>query len=501
MDKKIKQGLKNGLEHGIKRERLFDGITDIRDGLVGQAAGEKRPFWKSWQFAGAAAVFAVVVAGVLAMQSGKKQTVAARAVAKAEYPDNAPYPDEQAYFDENGNFDDAGFSKEYDAWWEDVKARRELTGYEEGLDSYFTRSIRAFLSGQEGENRVCSPLNIYMALGMMAELTEGNSRQQILDLLGSENIEALRTQASLLWRAGYCDDGALTSILASSLWLNKDITFNQKTLDLLADHYYASSYQGEMGSEDLDGLFQDWLNEQTGGLLKEQVSTQKLGAETVMALAATIYFRAKWSSEFLTENTTEEVFYTPSGDVNCDFMHKNLSSQTYYWGKQFSSIACSLNESGSMWFLLPDKGVSPQELLTDDQAMEFLLLKDKSAGWKDQKQMLVNLSIPKFDVSCQTDMEQGLKSLGITDIFKPETSDFSPLTRAVDGMYLSRADHAARVAVDEKGVTAAAYTVMAVCGTGMPMGDEIDFVLDRPFLFAITGGDGLPLFVGIVNQP
>ena len=55
--------------------------------------------------------------------------------------------------------------------------------------------------------------------------------------------------------------------------------------------------------------------------------------------------------------------------------------------------------------------------------------------------------------------------------------------------------------MDEKGVTAAAYTVMAVCGTGMPMGDEIDFVLDRPFLFAITGGDGLPLFVGIVNQP
>jgi len=38
----------------------------------------------------------------------------------------------------------------------------------------------------------------------------------------------------------------------------------------------------------------------------------------------------------------------------------------------------------------------------------------------------------------------------------------------------------------------------------MPREDEIDFVLDRPFLFAITNSwrdSGLPLFVGVVNQP
>ncbi len=29
----------------------------------------------------------------------------------------------------------------------------------------------------------------------------------------------------------------------------------------------------------------------------------------------------------------------------------------------------------------------------------------------------------------------------------------------------------------------------------------MDFVLDRPFLFAITAEDGLPLFVGLVNRP
>ncbi len=30
----------------------------------------------------------------------------------------------------------------------------------------------------------------------------------------------------------------------------------------------------------------------------------------------------------------------------------------------------------------------------------------------------------------------------------------------------------------------------------MPPEEEVDFTLDRPFLFVITGEDGLPLFVG-----
>jgi len=43
--------------------------------------------------------------------------------------------------------------------------------------------------------------------------------------------------------------------------------------------------------------------------------------------------------------------------------------------------------------------------------------------------------------------------------------------------------------------------VLANPGAGMPPQEEIDFVVDRPFLFVITGADSLPLFVGVVNQP
>ena len=70
-----------------------------------------------------------------------------------------------------------------------------------------------------------------------------------------------------------------------------------------------------------------------------------------------------------------------------------------------------------------------------------------------------------------------------------------------DGVFLSKAEHAARVAIDEEGVTAAAYTVMMEAGAAEPPDEEIDFTLDRPFVFAITSQDGLPLFIGVVNTP
>ena len=151
-----------------------------------------------------------------------------------------------------------------------------------------------------------------------------------------------------------------------------------------------------------------------------------------------------------------------------------------------------------MWFLLPDEGVSLQELLQDEQTMDFVL---SGGTWENSKYLTIHLALPKFDISSQIELSEGLQALGVTDVFDPSQSDFSPMTRDLTDIFVSKAEHGVRVAVDEEGVTAAAYTVMAMNGSGAPPDDEISFTLDRPFLFVITSDDGLPLFVGSVYQP
>ena len=373
-------------------------------------------------------------------------------------------------------------------------------GYADGLEPFFASSIREFLSNSNGANKVYSPINVYMALAMLAEVTDGESRQQIRTLLGSENIEALRSQAASVWNANYSNDGAVTSILANSLWLNESVNFNQATMDSLAKNYYASSFRGEMGSEEFNQALRDWINEQTGGLLEAQADGLSMDPETVMALASTIYYRAKWHSEFNEGRTEKGLFHLLSADgetVECDFMHKG-GSNTYYWADQFGAVSMSLEGSGKMWFLLPDEGVAMDDLLADEQTMEFL---NSNGNWENSKHLIVNMSVPKFDVVSDFDLGDGLRALGVTDVFDVTVADFSPMTSEVAEIFLSKADHAARVAIDEEGVTAAAYTVMMMAGAAAPPEEEMDFVLDRPFLFAMTGYDGLPLFVGVVNQP
>ena len=86
---------------------------------------------------------------------------------------------------ETGEWDGAAFDRLYDPWWEAQRARwaDQPENYAAGLEDFFASSVRRLLGDAEGENRVCSPVNLCVSLAMLAELTDGESRQQILDLL------------------------------------------------------------------------------------------------------------------------------------------------------------------------------------------------------------------------------------------------------------------------------------------------------------------------------
>ncbi len=80
-----------------------------------------------------------------------------------------------------------------------------------------------------------------------------------------------------------------------------------------------------MGSAEFNRALQTWLNDQTGGLLEDQIRDIKMTKETVMALATTINYQAEWHEVFLKENTQEGIFHGETGDVTCDFLNDTLT--------------------------------------------------------------------------------------------------------------------------------------------------------------------------------
>ena len=408
------------------------------------------------------------------------------------------YPNEAKYTASNGNFDSEKYDEDWDAWWESYQEKTADMTDPAALTHWFTTSIPALMRNAGKENRVCSPLNIYMALSMLAAVTGGETRQQILDALGAESLDALQKQAAQLWAENNWDDGLVPSTLANSIWLRDGYNYNSETLQKLGEDFYASAFSGEMGSDAYNNILRDWINEHTGNLLTEQAGKLELNADTVLALVSTLYYSASWHDKFSSAATTQDVFHAPNGDVSTDFLHSS-DSNTVYYGDGFSAIGLSLENSGRMWLLKPDEGVDAAELLQNEDTLGFLLA---NGEWSQTQRAIVNLSLPKFDVSSDLDILDTLAQLGMTDVLDGTKSDFTPLAVTDDSLALTQAKHAARVKIDEDGCEAAAYTILGVEATAM-MGpeDEIDFTLDNPFVFAITGIDGLPLFVGLVNQP
>lgn len=383
--------------------------------------------------------------------------------------------------------------------WQEWRAQYDQPeGYADSLNDYFKETIASFLTDTDEENAAYSPLNVYMALAMLAETTGGESRQQILDLLGTDSIEALRTQAGYVWNAHYCDDGATTSVLANSLWLDgAPESYYQDAIDTLAKDYYASVFCGELGSDEMNRTLQNWLNEQTGGLLKEHVQNEELTPDTVFALASTVYYRVKWSNSFNKKANTQDIFHGTDGDTTVTYMNDSYDGLTYYYGDTFGAVALELEDEGQMWLILPDESCTPQQLLSDGECLDMVL-----GEWKQRVSATVNLSLPKFDISSKQNLKEKLVELGVTDVFSSNVADFTPLLGETEKIAVSGVDHAVRVAIDEEGITAAAYTLIPTAGSMPPEpGEEIDFILDRPFLFVITSRDDLPLFAGVVEQP
>ena len=241
-----------------------------------------------------------------------------------------------------------------------------------------------------------------------------------------------------------------------------------------------------------------WLNQQTRGLLEEQTGNLSLTADTVLALAAALYYKAPWQSAFETADTASDVFHAPDGDMRTPYMHQTFSHSSFYTGNGFSAMPIAL-ETGSMWLILPDTGTSADSLLERGVVTDLL---SSPASYRSKQGVKVKVSLPRFDASGDLDLRDGLKTMGVKNVFDSGVSDFSPLTEDAENLMVSRIQHAARVTIDEDGCEAAAYTVGVVELTAAMMEEPeiIDFTLNRPFLFVVAEGS-LPLFAGVVNTP
>ena len=366
-----------------------------------------------------------------------------------------------------------------------------ITGYDGFCDVLAAKLI----NGSKNSN--LSPISVYLALAMTADGARGDTQTAMLKLLGCESIEELRGICGEMLNELSIDTEDSTLTLADSIWMadrNGTLKFSDEYLSALADTYRSEASTVDFSKAETGRQIADWITEHTRGKIKISEDAMKFDPETIAVLINTIYLKDAWRDEFYEGATEAGTFFSPEGELIVDYMKRTDNSVTIVQGDGFMRYSLPLLRVGRMTFILPNEGMTFSDILGSPDRIHALL-----HGGQEIRAN-VNVKLPKFKFQDRFDLNDTLKALGIEIAFSG-SADFSGMGDF--DAKISRVLQESFIGVDEKGVEAAAYTMVAMDECAMMPEDlpEIDFFLTRPFLYAIEANDGTVLFIGSVTTP
>lgn len=366
------------------------------------------------------------------------------------------------------------------------------------MNAFAANSAAIELTGSE--NACYSPASFYIALAMVASGADGAAQKQLFDALSIGSVEELDEYCKNQLQEIAITNETSTIEVANSLWSNVGYNFSAEYQEAVGEYFNAGAFDVEFGTQQTNDMMKSWISEETRGLLEPDISTD---AGMVAMLINTIYFNDNWIVPFTEGETAPDAFHAEGGDVEAQFMHNTTDYAGYIEGDGFTAAQLPFAGGSTCTFYLPDEGASASDLVATPESVEKLL----SAEPNSQAQ--ISWSVPRFATSSSfDDLVECARQLGVIDVFDAANSDmFKNMIvseNSVDaGFYISDALQETRIELDELGVEAAAYTALTVRATSLaPESEEVvEFVLDRPFVYAITASNGAPLFVGVVVNP
>jgi serpin B len=370
----------------------------------------------------------------------------------------------------------------------------------------FTADLYRTAASDTPENLVLSPYSVAIALAMVRNGAVGPTATEIDGVLHAPGLDPLNGGMNALTRhvesraaeheLPDAETAEVAVSVASSLWGQRDLGWEQEFLDVLAREYGAGvrlvDYRAD--AEGARGLINGWTEEHTAGKIPELVPEGVLDELTRLVLVNAIHFKAPWKEPF--EGEEDDVPFTlANGDrVEVDMVSQQVGAASYAEGDDW--VAAGLPYVGGE---LAMALVVPEDLADFEAGLDGEVLADLLEGLTPQGP--VRVVMPRWDFRSRVALNDVLAQLGMPTAFDPERADFTAMTPD-ERLYLTHVLHEATVTVDEKGTEAAAATAAVMGVTSAPVDPPAEVVADRPFLFVIHDvATATPLFVGRVADP
>ncbi len=359
----------------------------------------------------------------------------------------------------------------------------------------FTFNLLNKIPNSQGHNVMVSPLSISLAFSMALNGADGTTKSAIIEALGLKGLsvdEINQIYSDLITALKKADPNVVMNI-ANSIWIRKAYPVLESFIAVNKTYFNARVQSLDFDQSALSTI-NGWVNENTNGKIPRILD--QISANEIMFLINAIYFYGKWEVQFEKANTQSGPFTPGSGSTaNVPYMKiKENYGYTEQSGYRAMKMPYGRGKFG-MVMLLPDIGKSADQLMSQLDPTVWANLKSALAI-KNK----VDVWLPRFKFSWESDLNDILSSLGMTVAFSPNEANFSKIN-ATDQLYITKVKHKTYIDVNEEGTEAAAVTSIGIGVTSVgPSGAE--FHATRPFLFFITEEDtGAILFAGKVENP
>lgn len=346
-----------------------------------------------------------------------------------------------------------------------------------GFAISFFQSVNA--DSDKDKNVVVSPYSAAVALSMLAEGAQGQTRVELDNALGG-----------VLYKAE--DLGSNDTVVvksANSVWIDDNFSPRNRYVNLLEKDFDAFLDVLNFADPATLKAINNWCSENTNGKITDILN--RLDPSNVMVLINALYFNAPWEEEFDPDMTSEQTFY----GVTKESKVKLMGRKGYYLYAEHNGFQMiQLPYQGlkyAMYVVLPPKGADIDKLLPklDEQiynsAMDML------------QQQEVRFFLPRFKAETSMLLNKPLQDMGIRTAFT-SAADFSGIAE-MGPLVLDQVKQKCYIDVSEKGTEAAAVTSVGVRLTSVRPDMVVTMNIDRPYLFFISDRtDGNILFAGKV---
>lgn len=363
---------------------------------------------------------------------------------------------------------------------------------EQTFDFKFFAHIFDEEAAGEDNNFMVSPLSLSMALAMVSNGTESETKKEIKEALGtgSYSDDEMNAYYRDLRNSLLQADSTVKISIANSIWTNKTIPIYPDFISTNQKYYDAVVESADFADPATVKRVNKWASENTSGLIDDVM--EKTDTIDLMYLLNAIYFKAAWEKPF-DKVTSPKPFTYENGTQKQVAMMKIIDDFSYGANETLQIVNIPYgNKAFNMKVLLPKIGKKLNNVV--DSIMQ-------PGYWKKLDSIMqstsVELTLPKFKIEYSKELNNVLKKMGIKIAFT-DSANFNRMSG--EDAFISLVKQDTYINTDESGTEAAAVTSVVIRVESAPY-IEVIFNANRPFLYVIQeNSTGAILFMGAVKN-